>query len=134
MYFIPASHRRQLPGGRTRSAAVGGAGRHSLPAVHHAKLIAHRVGEPNLRKDELLPVHAGSLFSGFWFSPDHVLQALIDNSRKHITFMVRMKPFKGNATDRARKARSHFPLSIGDVLQRLQFLLSAKQGGLGGGR
>ena len=47
-------------------------------------------------KDELMPRYAELIYNGFWFSPEReMLQALIDQSQKHVTGNVRMKLYKG---------------------------------------
>ncbi len=47
-------------------------------------------------KDELMPKYAELIYNGFWFSPEReMLQALIDNSQKHVTGTVRLKLYKG---------------------------------------
>jgi argininosuccinate synthase len=62
-------------------------------------------------KDALMPRYAGLIYNGFWFSPEReMLQALIDNSQQHVTGMVRMKLYKGNATVIGRES----PLALYD--------------------
>ncbi len=47
-------------------------------------------------KDELMPKYAELIYNGFWFSPERdMLQALIDQSQKHVTGTVRVKLYKG---------------------------------------
>ena len=47
-------------------------------------------------KDELMPRYAELIYNGFWFSPEReMLQALIDQSQKHVTGNVRLKLYKG---------------------------------------
>ncbi len=49
-------------------------------------------------KDELMPKYAELIYNGFWFSPERdMLQALIDESQKHVTGSVRLKLYKGLA-------------------------------------
>jgi len=49
-------------------------------------------------KDELMPKYAELIYNGFWFSPERdMLQALIDESQKHVTGTVRLKLYKGMA-------------------------------------
>ena len=49
-------------------------------------------------KDEIMPRYAKLIYNGFWFSPERkMLQALIDESQKNVTGMVRLKLYKGNA-------------------------------------
>jgi argininosuccinate synthase len=62
-------------------------------------------------KDALMPRYAGLIYNGFWFSPEReMLQALIDKSQQHVTGMVRMKLYKGNATVIGRES----PLALYD--------------------
>ncbi len=49
-------------------------------------------------KDEMMPKYAELIYNGFWFSPEReMLQALIDESQKHVTGTVRLKLYKGLA-------------------------------------
>ncbi len=49
-------------------------------------------------KDELMPKYAELIYNGFWYSPEReMLQALIDESQKHVTGTVRLKLYKGLA-------------------------------------
>ena len=62
-------------------------------------------------RDELMPRYARLIYNGFWFSPEReMLQALIDKSQEHVTGMVRLKLYKGNATVIGRES----PLSLYD--------------------
>ena len=46
-------------------------------------------------KDEIMPRYAKLIYNGFWFSPERkMLQALIDESQKNVTGMVRLKLIK----------------------------------------
>lgn len=46
-------------------------------------------------KDELMPKYAELIYNGFWYSPERdMLQALIDESQKHVTGTVRLKLYK----------------------------------------
>ena len=50
-------------------------------------------------KDSLMPRYAEMIYNGFWFSPERrMLQALIDESQKSVSGVVRVKLYKGNAT------------------------------------
>ena len=50
-------------------------------------------------RDSLIPKISQLIYNGFWFSPERkMLQALIDESQKNVTGMVRLKLYKGNAT------------------------------------
>ena len=47
-------------------------------------------------KDSIMPRYAELIYNGFWFSPEReMLQALIDESQKHVTGTVRLKLYKG---------------------------------------
>ncbi len=49
-------------------------------------------------KDELMPKYAELIYNGFWFSPEReMLQALIDQSQKHVNGTVRLKLYRGSA-------------------------------------
>jgi len=49
-------------------------------------------------KDELMPKYAELIYNGFWYSPEReMLQALIDESQKHVSGTVRLKLYKGSA-------------------------------------
>ncbi|EGY00235.1 argininosuccinate synthase [Nitrospirillum viridazoti Y2] len=49
-------------------------------------------------KDEIMPRYAELIYNGFWFSPEReALQALIDNTQKRVTGVVRLKLYKGSA-------------------------------------
>ena len=48
-------------------------------------------------KDEIMPKYAKLIYNGMWFSPEReALQALIDNTQKHVEGDVRLKLYKGN--------------------------------------
>ncbi len=50
-------------------------------------------------KDQLMPQYAELIYYGFWFSPERrMLQALIDESQKSVTGLVRLKLYKGNVS------------------------------------
>lgn len=50
-------------------------------------------------KDQLMPRYAELIYYGFWFSPERrMLQALIDESQKSVTGLVRLKLYKGNVS------------------------------------
>jgi argininosuccinate synthase len=62
-------------------------------------------------KDEIMPRYASLIYNGFWFSPEReMLQALIDRSQEHVTGIVRVKLYKGNATVIGRES----PLALYD--------------------
>ena len=49
-------------------------------------------------KDEIMPKYSELIYNGFWFSPErHMLQALIDESQKFVTGVVRLKLYKGRS-------------------------------------
>ena len=49
-------------------------------------------------KDSIMPRYAELIYNGFWYSPEReMLQALIDESQKHVTGTVRLKLYKGSA-------------------------------------
>jgi argininosuccinate synthase len=48
-------------------------------------------------KDELMPRYASLIYNGYWWSPERTaLQALIDESQRHVNGKVRLKLYKGN--------------------------------------
>ena len=48
-------------------------------------------------KDEIMPRYAKLIYNGMWFSAEReALQALIDNTQKHVEGDVRLKLYKGN--------------------------------------
>ena len=54
-------------------------------------------------KDELMPKYAELIYNGFWYSPERdMLQAMIDESQKHVSGTVRLKLYKGSANVIAR--------------------------------
>ena len=62
-------------------------------------------------KDDLMPRYAELIYNGFWYSPERqMIQALIDESQKHVSGTVRLKLYKGNVTVTGRKS----PLSLYD--------------------
>src|SRR5215475_2052150 len=63
-------------------------------------------------KDSLMPRYAELIYYGFWFSPERrMLQALIDESQKHVTGRVRLKLYKGNVACTGRES----PYSLYDM-------------------
>ena len=49
-------------------------------------------------KDSLMPEYARMIYQGYWFSPERqALQALIDQTQKHVSGNVRLKLYKGLA-------------------------------------
>ncbi len=50
-------------------------------------------------KDSLMPRYAELIYNGFWFSPERrMLQALIDESQKSVSGVVRLKLYKGSVS------------------------------------
>ena len=57
-------------------------------------------------RDSLIPKYAELVYYGFWFAPEReALQALVDESQKHVTGTVRLKLYKGNVITCGRKSR-----------------------------
>ena len=50
-------------------------------------------------KDSLMPRYAELIYNGFWFAPERqMLQALIDESQRHVAGEVVLKLYKGSVT------------------------------------
>ncbi len=48
-------------------------------------------------KDELMPRYASLIYNGYWWSPERMaMQALIDQTQRHVNGVVRLKLFKGS--------------------------------------
>ncbi|MGG4394260.1 argininosuccinate synthase [Paenibacillus thiaminolyticus] len=48
-------------------------------------------------RDSLIPKYSLIVYNGFWFAPERLaIQALVDESQKHVTGTVRLKLYKGN--------------------------------------
>jgi argininosuccinate synthase len=64
-------------------------------------------------KDEVMPRYAELIYNGFWFSPERrMLQALIDESQRHVEGTVRLKLYKGSVRVVGRKSpRSLYSLA-----------------------
>ena len=66
---------------------------------------AHRAVEsltldgPAMRtRDEIMPRYASLVYNGFWFAPEReMLQALVDESQRHVTGTARLKLYRGSA-------------------------------------
>jgi argininosuccinate synthase len=57
-------------------------------------------------RDSLIPKYAELVYYGFWFAPEReALQALVDESQKHVSGTVRLKLYKGNIITCGRKSR-----------------------------
>jgi len=60
-------------------------------------------------RDSLIPKYSALVYNGFWFAPEReALQALITESQKNVTGVVRVKLYKGNIIAAGRKS----PLSL----------------------
>jgi len=56
-------------------------------------------------KDDIMPRYAQLIYNGLWFSPERLmLQALIDQSQKHVSGTVRLKLYKGGVHVIGRKS------------------------------
>ncbi|GAB3457940.1 argininosuccinate synthase [Insolitispirillum peregrinum] len=56
-------------------------------------------------KDGVMPKYAELIYNGFWYAPERLaLQALIDQTQKNVTGVVRLKLYKGNASVVGRKS------------------------------
>jgi argininosuccinate synthase len=60
-------------------------------------------------RDSLIPKYAALVYNGFWFAPERdALQALVTESQKNVSGIVRVKLYKGNIIAAGRKS----PLSL----------------------
>ena len=56
-------------------------------------------------RDSLIPKYSALIYNGFWFSPEReALQALVTESQRDITGVVRLKLYKGNMIVAGRKS------------------------------
>jgi argininosuccinate synthase len=56
-------------------------------------------------RDELIPKYSTLVYNGFWFSPEReALQALVTETQRDITGVVRLKLYKGNIIVAGRKS------------------------------
>ncbi len=56
-------------------------------------------------RDAMIPRYAEMVYNGYWFSPERdMLQALVDETQKNVTGMVRLKLYKGNCMVVGRKS------------------------------
>ena len=56
-------------------------------------------------KEDVMNKYARLIYNGYWFSPERLaLQSLIDNRKKNVNGVVRIKLFKGNVIVLGRKA------------------------------
>jgi len=57
-------------------------------------------------RDSLIPKYAELVYYGFWFAPEReALQALVDETQRHVSGTVRLKLYKGNIITCGRKSR-----------------------------
>jgi argininosuccinate synthase len=57
-------------------------------------------------RDSLIPKYAELVYYGFWFAPEReALQALVDESQRHVSGTVRLKLYKGNIITCGRKSK-----------------------------
>ncbi len=57
-------------------------------------------------RDSLIPRYAEMVYYGFWYAPEReALQALVDESQRHVTGTVRLKLYKGNVIAAGRKSQ-----------------------------
>jgi argininosuccinate synthase len=57
-------------------------------------------------RDSLMPKYAELVYYGFWFAPEReALQALVDETQRHVSGTVRLKLYKGNIMTCGRKSR-----------------------------
>jgi argininosuccinate synthase len=62
-------------------------------------------------RDELIPKYSTLVYNGYWFSPEReALQALVTETQKNVTGLVRLKLYKGNIIVAGRKS----PVSLYD--------------------
>ncbi len=56
-------------------------------------------------RDSLVPKYAELIYNGFWFAPERrMLQAMIDETQKLVSGVVRLELYKGNCTVLGRKS------------------------------
>ena len=56
-------------------------------------------------RDSLVPKYAELVYYGFWFAPEReALQALVTESQKNVTGVVRVKLYKGNIIAAGKKS------------------------------
>src|SRR4029078_11617306 len=57
-------------------------------------------------RDSLIPRYSELVYNGYWFSPEReALQALVTETQRDVTGVVRLKLYKGNIIVAARKSR-----------------------------
>ena len=58
-------------------------------------------------KYDLMPRYASLIYNGYWWSPEReTLQTLIDETKKSVNGVVRLKLYKGNVTVTGRKSET----------------------------
>ena len=56
-------------------------------------------------RDSLVPKYSELVYNGFWFAPErHALQALVTETQRDVTGVVRLKLYKGNIIAAGRKS------------------------------
>lgn len=56
-------------------------------------------------RDSLVPKYSTLVYNGFWFAPErHALQALVSETQRDVTGVVRLKLYKGNIIAAGRKS------------------------------
>ena len=56
-------------------------------------------------RDSLIPKYSELVYNGFWFAPErHALQALVTETQRDVTGIVRLKLYKGNIIAAGRKS------------------------------
>ena len=56
-------------------------------------------------RDSLIPKYSALVYNGFWFSPEReALQALVTETQRDVTGVVRLKLYKGNIIVAGRKS------------------------------
>src|SRR2546423_4981449 len=81
-----------------------------IARAESAEAIAHgATGKGNDQvmqlRDSLIPKCSALVYNGFWFSPEReALQTLVTETRRNITGVVRLKPYKGNIIVAGRKS------------------------------
>ena len=58
-------------------------------------------------RDSLIPKYSSLVYNGFWFSPERqALQALVTETQRDVTGLVRLRLYKGNIIVAGRKSRN----------------------------
>jgi argininosuccinate synthase len=77
-------------------------------------------------RDSLIPKYSSLVYNGFWFSPEReALQALVTETQRDVTGLVRLKLYKGNIIVAGRKSsKSLYDLKIatmeGDEVEKYE--------------